>query len=68
MATKTNYTPYTLLHKKFPANVKGYDPEKVDETLDEIILDYKAFEKYYERYGWDGVYDELKKKIENYDK
>lgn len=22
----------------------------------------KAFEKYYERYGWDGVYDELKKK------
>ena len=47
MATKTNYTPYTLLHKKFPANVKGYDPEKVDETLDEIILDYKAFEKYY---------------------
>lgn len=48
MATKINYTPYTLLHKKFPTNVKGYDPNVVDETLDEIIQDYKAFEAYYE--------------------
>ena len=47
MATKTKYTSYTLLHKKFPANVKGYDANEVDKTLDEVIQDYKLFENNY---------------------
>lgn len=42
---KTKQTSETLLNKKFSPAEKGYDPLEVDEVFDEIIEDYKAFEK-----------------------
>ena len=46
MAHKMNYTSYTLLHKKFTSNVKGYDPLEVDKVLDDIINDLEFYENY----------------------
>ena len=42
---KTKQTSETLLNKKFKAAEKGYDPLEVDVVFDEIIEDYKLFEK-----------------------
>ena len=36
-----------ILKKAFTPNVKGYDPDQVDDFLDLIGADYIAFEKYY---------------------
>jgi len=36
-----------ILTKRFTADVKGYDPDEVDEFLDQIVSDYGAFEAYY---------------------
>lgn len=36
-----------ILNKTFKPNGNGYDPDEVDEFLDKIIMDYRAFEKYY---------------------
>ena len=46
MAHKMNYTSYTLLHKKFTSNVKGYDPLEVDKVLGDIIHDLEFYENY----------------------
>ena len=35
-----------ILNKQFTPNVKGYDPNEVDEFLDVVIEDYKTFEKF----------------------
>ena len=40
-----NYNSQTLLDVKFTKNVKGYDALEVDETLDDVIADYKKYEK-----------------------
>lgn len=40
-----NYNSKTLLDKKFSKNVKGYDALEVDTALDEVIADYKKYEK-----------------------
>lgn len=40
-----NYNSKTLLDKKFSKNVKGYDALEVDTALDEVIEDYKKYEK-----------------------
>lgn len=40
-----NYNSQTLLDVKFSKNVKGYDALEVDQTLDEVIEDYKRYEK-----------------------
>lgn len=45
MANKAKYTPKTILDIKFEKNVKGYNANEVDETLDQIIEDYEYFEK-----------------------
>lgn len=37
----------TILKKKFTPNVKGYDPNEVDEFLDCVMEDYRGFESYY---------------------
>ncbi len=37
----------TILKKKFTPNVKGYDPNEVDEFLDRVMEDYRGFESYY---------------------
>ncbi len=36
-----------ILKKTFTPNVKGYDPDEVDDFLDQIIKDYRSFEAYY---------------------
>lgn len=36
-----------ILNKTFQPNGNGYDPAEVDEFLDQIISDYKAFERYF---------------------
>ncbi|MCR5491383.1 MAG: DivIVA domain-containing protein [Bacilli bacterium] len=36
-----------ILQKVFDAHGKGYDPKEVDEFLDQIMMDYQAFEKYF---------------------
>ena len=36
-----------ILNKTFKPNGNGYDPDEVDEFLDKIIMDYRAFEIYY---------------------
>lgn len=45
MTSKAKHSSETLLDKKFTPAEKGYDPLEVDEVFDEIILDYKFFEK-----------------------
>lgn len=40
-----NFNSKTLLDKKFSKNVKGYDALEVDTVLDEVIEDYKIYEK-----------------------
>ena len=47
MATKRNYNSNSLLEIKFKPNCKGYDCDQVDSVLDQIIIDYKNFEKSY---------------------
>ena len=42
-----NHDASKILNKVFTANVKGYDPDEVDQFLDEIIADYQAFDRYY---------------------
>lgn len=37
-------TQKEILEKDFGKKVRGYDPKEVDEFLDIIIKDYKAFE------------------------
>jgi len=36
-----------ILKKVFTPDVKGYDPDQVDEFLDQVARDYQAFEAYY---------------------
>ena len=40
-------TAEKILNKTFTPNVKGYDPDEVDDFLDLIMSDYAAFERYY---------------------
>ena len=42
---KAKHTSETLLNKKFSPAEKGYAPLEVDEVFDEIIEDYKLYEK-----------------------
>ena len=42
-----NLNETKILNKVFSANVKGYDPDEVDSFLDEIIVDYQSFDRYY---------------------
>ena len=42
---KVKHTSETLLNKKFTPAEKGYEPLEVDEVFDEIIEDYKSYEK-----------------------
>jgi DivIVA domain-containing protein len=41
-----NLTRDKILTKKFTPNVKGYNPDEVDDFLDLIIADYAAFDRY----------------------
>lgn len=43
--TEFNYTPQDILQQQFKTKMRGYDPEEVDEYLDNIIRDYEAFQK-----------------------
>lgn len=45
MKLKVNLTTQTILNKKFKVNVKGYDANEVDDFLDLVISDYKAYDK-----------------------
>ncbi|MDR3156855.1 MAG: cell division regulator GpsB [Lactobacillales bacterium] len=38
-----NYTTQDILNQQFSNKMRGYDPEQVDEFLDNIILDYEAY-------------------------
>ncbi|MGM9814459.1 MAG: DivIVA domain-containing protein [Candidatus Enteromonas sp.] len=41
-----NLTAESILHKVFKKNVKGYDPDEVDQFLDLVIADYQAYDEY----------------------
>ncbi|MBE6134786.1 MAG: DivIVA domain-containing protein [Erysipelotrichaceae bacterium] len=43
---KINLTSADILQKIFTPNVKGYDPDEVDDYLDVIINDYRSYEKF----------------------
>lgn len=58
-----NYNSKTLLDKKFKKNVKGYDALEVDMALDQVILDYKAYEKQVEKDK--ATIDELSRELED---
>ena len=47
---KRNFNSNSLLDVQFKPNVKGYDPDQVDSTLDEVIEDYKEFESEIEEF------------------
>lgn len=34
-----------ILQKEFKSKMRGYDPEEVDEFLDQVIKDYEAYNK-----------------------
>ncbi len=36
-----------ILVKVFTPNVRGYDPDEVDDFLDQVAKDYASFETYY---------------------
>lgn len=40
-----NYTPQDILQQQFKTKMRGYDPEQVDEYLDNIIRDYESYQK-----------------------
>ncbi|MDR1521265.1 MAG: cell division regulator GpsB [Streptococcaceae bacterium] len=40
---EVNYTTQDILNKQFSMKMRGYDPEQVDEFLDNIIRDYEAY-------------------------
>ena len=41
----------SILKKVFRDNVKGYDPDEVDEFLDLVVKDYVSFERYRKQMG-----------------
>jgi DivIVA domain-containing protein len=43
MNEKTQLTAQDILKKKFTRNVRGYDPDEVDDFLDLVIKDYVSF-------------------------
>lgn len=45
MKLDLNLDSTKLLEKKFSANLKGYDPDEVDEFLDQILADYRRVEQ-----------------------
>ena len=47
MAHTLNYSSKSLLDVKFEPGHKGYDALEVDTVLDQIIEDFKFYEKYY---------------------
>lgn len=46
MEDTLKFTAETILAKKFPKDIKGYDAYEVDAFLDEIIKDYQTIEDY----------------------
>ncbi len=40
-------TAKKILVKVFTPNVRGYDPDEVDDFLDQVAKDYTSFETYY---------------------
>lgn len=44
MRKEAKYSSESLLNIKFEKDVKGYNPLQVDQTLDEVIEDYKNYE------------------------
>jgi len=50
MEEKLILTPKDILEKQFEKDVKGYNPEEVDDFLDEIIKDYQTFKQFQNDY------------------
>jgi len=40
-----NYTTQEILQQQFKTKMRGYDPEEVDEYLDNVIRDYETMQK-----------------------
>jgi DivIVA domain-containing protein len=40
-----NYTTQQILQQQFKTKMRGYDPEEVDEFLDNIIRDYEEMQR-----------------------
>ena len=43
MEKSVKLTPKEILDKKFAKDIKGYDPNEVDDFLDSIISDYRVY-------------------------
>ncbi|MDT3391765.1 MAG: cell division regulator GpsB [Bacillota bacterium] len=39
-----NFTTQDILQKEFKTKMRGYDPDEVDEFLDQVIKDYEAYD------------------------
>ncbi len=48
MESKLVLSQKKILEKVFTRNVKGYDPEEVDDFLDQVIADYGRFARFQE--------------------
>lgn len=46
MENEIKLKPQTIIARKFTRDVKGYNPDEVDEFLDIVIQDYRAFERF----------------------
>lgn len=46
MENEIKLKPQTIIARKFTRDVKGYNPDEVDEFLDVVIQDYRSFERF----------------------
>ncbi len=46
MENEIKLKPQTIISHKFTRDVKGYNPDEVDEFLDIVINDYRSFERF----------------------
>ena len=45
MANRLNLSPQSIVDKEFDIDFKGYNPDQVDQLLDQVIQDYQLYEK-----------------------
>ena len=45
MSTQYQLDAKTILDKQFHVDLKGYNPQEVDEFLDMVISDYQAYDQ-----------------------
>ena len=51
MSTQYQLDAKTILDKQFHVDLKGYNPQEVDEFLDMVISDYQAYDQTIQELG-----------------